>query len=222
MVKILVMVMVALGVSFADEGRHSIGVGGSITSASTHTVSKDKMVDLTLKYNYSLFKWLDLEARGSFYVGYGNKLYHPVTLGAFIKPNVDVTDRLNFYGLAGYSKNTLSKSDSSQVNAVTIQDDFSYGAGAEFGILKYMNGFVDYVRYIDKSTTKPEGKYSIKIDAVTLGLNYKFGFEPKNKIVKVKEKVIERVYVKMAKQKVRRVEPSFSEFTTFDDMARGN
>ncbi len=217
MSRILLTLMLILSAVYSDS-KHSLGVGASITNATTYTIKQESMYDFTLKYDYLLFKWLDIEARGSFYIADGKKLYHPVTLGIFLKPNFNFSDRYNFYALAGYSKNTLSKQDTSQINAVTIQNDVSYGGGVEYNLLDNSWLFLDYVRYVNKSTEKPEGTYAIKIDTITFGFNYRFDFNYKKETTKTKDEITDKVHLKAITRKVRYQKPVFSEFQIFDDM----
>lgn len=231
---IITAILILLTNISADNKKHYIGTGGAFTQASTQTISKEMMADVTLKYGYALFNSLDLEARGSFYAFGGTKLYHPSSLGLFLKPNYDITSQTNIYTLLGYSHNTLSKQDTTNINAVTIQDDFSYGAGVEYNIFSDIFGYMDYVKYIDKSTTKPEGKYSIKINSLSLGINYKFGEEANNKEAEITEKSLVSTYITLPKTKVKarpqllpivyeqvevEVETKiFPKFMVFDDM----
>ena len=103
---------------------------------------------------------------------------------------------------------------------MTIQDDFAYGAGVEYSLLDNTSLFVDYARYVDKSSTKPEGKYAIKIDSLSLGLSYRFGGETKDR---EKTKIlVEHRYAKLPTPKpvaqTVHSTPKFGKFTIFDDM----
>jgi len=212
------LILLTINIYAKNGGRHYVGIGGAITRASTYTVSKELMSDATIKYGFSVFNHLDIEARGSFYAFGGTKLYHLSSYGLFLKPNFDITNKTNIYTLLGYTRNTLSKKNTTHTNSVTIQDDFSYGGGFEHSLFGNTYGYVDYLRYIDKSTTKPEGKYSIKIDSISLGIDYRFGNEPKNEKPKIKEKSLEKVYIELQKREIKRKETILTEFTVIDDM----
>ena len=95
--KLLILLTLLTINTYANGKKHYIGIGGAFTQASTQTIKKEMMADITLKYGYSLFNFLDLEARGSFFVFGGTKLYHPSSLGVFLKPNYDITNQTNIY-----------------------------------------------------------------------------------------------------------------------------
>jgi len=200
--KFLKIILVFLAINiYADEKRHYIGVGGSVTRAGTHTIKSENMVDITVRYGYGVFDFLDLELRGSFYITGGKKLYHPSSIGVFFKPNINISKNTNIYALLGYSKNTLSKQDTSQVYAVTIQNDYSYGGGAEYKLVNDLFGYIDYVQYIDKTVIKKEGKYSIKIDSLSMGVNYKFNIESTNDELPYKNISMIKTYESLLKNK---------------------
>ena len=215
---LILLTILTINIYAKNGGRHYVGIGGGITRASTYTTPKELMSDVTIKYGFSAFKHLDIEARGSFYVFGGTKLYHLSSYGVFLKPNYDLTTKTNIYTLLGYTRNTLSKKDTTHTNSITIQDDISYGGGFEYSLFGNTYGYMDYLRYIDKSTIKPEGKYSIKIDSLSLGVNYRFGNEPKNEEPKTKEKSLEKIYTKLPKREVKREGTVLTEFTVIDDM----
>ncbi len=185
---------------FADGYKQYIGFAGTLTTASTQKEKNEKMVDATLRYGYSFYENLDLELRGTFYIAGGSKLYHPSSLGLFLKPKYFLDDDVNIYALLGYSKNTLSKQNSSTANSISVQNDFSFGGGVEIGVSNNIYTFVDYVQYIDKTVKKPEGTYSMKINSVSVGLNFKFDKEPDNsKKLKIDE-LLDDKYISLSKR----------------------
>jgi len=160
----------------ADSKRHYLGISEVITEASTDTISRDSIADLSIKYGYMINCYLDIEAIGTFQLLDNTKIDHVYSYGLFLKPNYNLTNMTNIYGLIGYSKNKLVKNDKNFLNKETIQYDFSYGAGWEFEYKKNQYLCFDYLRYIDKSTTQQEGRYAIKIDSIGIGLKYNFSF----------------------------------------------
>ncbi|MDN6180819.1 MAG: porin family protein [Halomonas subglaciescola] len=78
--------------------------------------------------------------------------------GIYAKGFLPITQQARLYGLAGGAK-VKSKHFSSE-------NDFSYGAGAEFDIAPNLALNADYMRYLDKS--------AYDFDAASVGLNYRF------------------------------------------------
>ena len=81
--------------------------------------------------------------------------------GVYLKPNIEVMDKVNLYALAGYAKTKQS------INTTDVfANGFSYGAGIGYGISDNVDLVVDATRYADKTTST--------IDAYTIGLDFKF------------------------------------------------
>jgi len=177
------VVLLMFTAQLTAKNNHSIAAGLGFTNANTYTIAKENMRDITLKYGYSLFDYLDIEARGGFFLEGGKELSHLSSYGLFLKPNFEIYNDINLYGLLGYTHNTLSKKDTyNELNAVTVQDDYSYGGGFTYSLdNSNLSIFTDYVHFIDKKTTRPEGKYAISIDTFTIGLSLKFGANSKPK-----------------------------------------
>jgi len=59
-------------------------------------------------------------------------------------------------------------------NNYTTQNDFSFGVGVDYKLNEKWSLFVDVMRLIDKETTRPEGKYASRVNALTFGVVYHF------------------------------------------------
>jgi len=161
---------------FADTKRHHVGFAESITEISTDTIKNKKLFEFSTRYEYMINNYLNFEARCNIQIGQKQRLDHTYSYGVFLKPNYPITTNFKLYGLLGYSKNKIVKNQKGFKNNETIQYGFSYGAGLEYQIEERTSIYVDYVRYINKSIIKPEGKYAIKIDTIGGGLKYNFNF----------------------------------------------
>ena len=174
--RVLTAILITSTLIFAQPNNYiSIGFGKS--KSNSYTIPKESDNEITIRYGYELFNFLGIEARGEFFASGGKRLEHIISYGIFLKPNIDLYSRINLYGLYGYTRNILSKKSKTHSDKdTTIQDDFSYGGGLEYGVNQNnLFLYADYIRYIDKSTTNDDGKYAIKIDTLSLGLTMKFG-----------------------------------------------
>jgi len=158
----------------ADYKRHYVAMGTMITVANTETIKKDRIFDASFRYGYMINRYLDLEAMGTLQLLDNMDVEHAFSYGLYLKPNYNITKETNLYTLIGYSKNSLIKNSKNFTNNETIQYDFSYGVGVEFEYADDKSIYVDYISHIDKSTTQKEGKYSIKLDSISMGLKYNF------------------------------------------------
>jgi opacity protein-like surface antigen len=123
-------------------------------------------------------KYLGVEARGTYGISDGDQLGHDYSMGLYLKPQYPINDTFTIYGLAGYAQSKISFENEVAFNGIsndtTTQSDFSFGAGVDYGFSENWSVFIDAIRYIDKETTKPEGKYASKVDSFTLGVTYDF------------------------------------------------
>lgn len=81
--------------------------------------------------------------------------------GVYLKPNINMVDNLNLFGLVGYaSAQQKINTDALKTNGV------SYGAGLTYALTEAVDIVVDAVRYGKKDTET--------MDAYSVGLNYNF------------------------------------------------
>jgi len=215
--RVLTVILITSTLIFAQANNY-IGIGFGKSKSNSYTVPKESDNEITLRYGYELFDFLGVEARGEFFASGGKSLDHIASYGVFLKPNIDLYSKINLYGLYGYTRNILSKKNKTSSNKeTTIQDDFSYGGGLEYGVSQNnLFLYADYIRYIDKSTIKDDGKYAIKIETISLGLNMKFGLLKNKKKRKIKYPTL---HVDQPKQisKVIKVSKTPQDFQIFDD-----
>lgn len=81
--------------------------------------------------------------------------------GAYLKPNVNVIENVNLFGLVGYA-NAKQK----LLNETIKTNGFSYGAGLGYQVNNSWEVVADVVRYGKKNSNS--------IDAYSLGLDYHF------------------------------------------------
>ncbi len=123
--------------------------------------NQDIQIGFTGRLGYDFMDYLGAELRGTYgfaKVDNGYRKYKQ--LGAYLKPNYDVMENLNLYGLIG-----ASKSNHSGIARSTT--GLSYGAGLNYGLGNNISIFTDVINYMDKSNV-PESW------GLTLGAGYQF------------------------------------------------
>jgi hypothetical protein len=118
---------------------------------------QDRQIGLTGRIGYDFMDYLGAELRGTYGIAKdsGNKFKQ---IGAYLKPNYDITDEINLYGLLGTSKTNVG---------VGSQTGFSYGAGLDYGVSDKVSVFTDVVNYMEKSRTAAQW-------GLTVGAAYQF------------------------------------------------
>jgi len=120
-----------------------------------------RQVAFTGKLGYDFMDYLGAELRGTYGIAKkGNNTFKQI--GAYLKPNYDITDTFNLYGLLG-----VSKSNHARLGANSSDTGFSYGAGLDYSISDKVSVFTDVVNYMKKSNTPSEW-------GLTLGAAYQF------------------------------------------------
>jgi hypothetical protein len=119
--------------------------------------NQDRQIGLTGRVGYDFMDYLGAELRGTYGIAKdkGSKFKQ---VGAYLKPNYNVTDAINLYGLLGASKTNVG---------VGSDTGFSYGAGLDYGISDKVSVFTDVVNYMKKSNTAAQW-------GLTLGAGYRF------------------------------------------------
>jgi opacity protein-like surface antigen len=124
-------------------------------------IGQDRQLGFTGRLGYDFMDYLGAELRGTYGLSKVNAPYRKFKqVGAYLKPNYDVTDALNLYGLLGASKTNFS-------GAAPTQTGFSYGLGLDYGISDKVSVFTDVVNYLRKSGTPSAW-------GLTLGAAYQF------------------------------------------------
>ena len=118
---------------------------------------QDRQIGFTGKLGYDFMDYLGAELRGTYGIAKDNGSKFK-QIGAYLKPNYNVTDEINLYGLLGASKTNVG---------VGSDTGFSYGAGLDYGISDKVSVFTDVVNYMKKSNTASQW-------GLTLGAAYQF------------------------------------------------
>jgi len=154
------------------------GLGISVGQVKSHVYGRDTVVGITGKVGYNFSKYLAVEFRGSKGVREGDQLGLDYSYGLYLKPQYPVNEELSIYALAGYAQTKISFENEVAFNGIsndyTTQNGFSYGLGLDYKLNEEWSLFVDVMNNINKSTTKPEGKYAINVNTLTFGFVYHF------------------------------------------------
>jgi opacity protein-like surface antigen len=143
-------------------------VGGAITDIAVNSadranlfgdeVGQERQVGLTGIIGYDFMNYLGAELRGTVGVAKDNGTKFK-QIGAYLKPNYDITDEINIYALLGASR--------ANMNPNGTETGFSYGAGLDYGISDNVSVFTDAVNYMKKSDTNSQW-------GLNLGAKYQF------------------------------------------------
>jgi opacity protein-like surface antigen len=108
-------------------------------------VGQSRELGFTGKVGYDFMDYLGAELRGTYGIAKtGATKFKQV--GAYLKPNYNLTDAINLYGLLGASKTNFA-------GAAATDTGFSYGGGLDYGITDKVSVFTDVVNYLKKSGT---------------------------------------------------------------------
>ena len=122
-------------------------------------VNQEQQVGLTGRIGYDFMDYLGAELRGTYGLDEDTATSTFKQVGAYLKPNYNVTDDVNLYGLLGASQSNLNRTGE--------ETGFSYGAGLDYGIADNISVFTDVVNYMKKSNTNSQW-------GLTLGAAYQF------------------------------------------------
>ena len=146
-----------IGGGFTDVAVRNSGTANFFSSKA----GQKRQVGITGRLGYDFMDYLGAELRGTYGIAKtGSTKFKQV--GAYLKPNYNVTDAINLYGLLG-----ASKSNHASLGANSSDTGFSYGAGLDYGISDKFSLFTDVVNYMKKSNTPSEW-------GLTLGAAYQF------------------------------------------------
>jgi len=104
---------------------------------------QDRQLGFTGRLGYDFMDYLGAELRGTYGFAKNATGYSKFKqVGAYLKPNYDITNDLNLYGLLGASKTNTA--------GLATNTGFSYGAGLDYGITDKVSVFTDMVNYMMK------------------------------------------------------------------------
>ena len=125
---------------------------------------QDRQLGLTARLGYDFMDNLGAELRGTTAVSKNaDDTSKFKQIGVYLKPNIDVTDSLNLYGLVGASKANLS--DPSDMDKK--ENGLSYGLGLDYSVSDSVSIFTDVLNYMKKSDTN-------SLWGLTVGAGYQF------------------------------------------------
>ncbi len=152
----------ALGLYIAG-GITDIAVRGDDETANLfgEETGQDIQVGFTGRLGYDFMDFLGAEVRGTYGISSVKDGFNKFKqVGAYLKPNVDVTDDINLYGLVGASKANFA-------GLANTETGLSYGAGLDYGIADNISVFTDVVNYLEKSNVPSAW-------GLTVGAGYQF------------------------------------------------
>jgi len=127
--------------------------------------AEDSQTGITARLGYDFMDYLGAELRGTTAIsGEDTGAEKIKQYGAYLKPNIDLTDSLNLYGLLGISKVNMSNPLGSPSDK---ESGFSYGLGLDYDVSDSFSVFLDAVNYLRKADKN-------KVYGATLGGAYHF------------------------------------------------
>jgi len=152
----------ALGLYIAG-GITNLAARGDDQTANLFSEEKfqDRQLGFTGRLGYDFMDHLGAELRGTYGISKVDNGYNKFKqIGAYLKPNFDIIDDLNLYGLVGASKANFA-------GIVDSETGLSYGAGLNYGLGSNLSVFTDVVNYLEKSNTPSAW-------GLTVGAGYQF------------------------------------------------
>ncbi len=126
--------------------------------------NQDRQLGFTGRLGYDFMDNLGAELRGTIGVSEENNGVDSFQqIGAYLKPNYDVTDTLNLYGLVGASSANLAN----PTDMSSSETGLSYGLGLDYSVSDSISVFTDVVNYMKKSDTN-------SLWGLTVGAGYQF------------------------------------------------
>lgn len=123
--------------------------------------NQNRQIGFTGRLGYDFMNYLGAELRGTYgFANVANGYTKYKQVGAYLKPNYDITDALNLYGLLGASY-------SNHAGLAAKETGLSYGLGLDYSLSDSFSIFTDYLNLMDKKNI-PESS------ALTIGAAYNF------------------------------------------------
>jgi len=139
---------------------------------------ENRLVGLMLRAGYGI-DYLSVELRSSKTWAIEDSLSKTNAIGIFLKPNIDLTKKINVYGLAGFGNHNVSFSDKEKLfygytdNDVS-QNSFSFGGGVEYAYNDHIGFFGEVVQVIDEESAKRANEIEVDTFGIYVGVNYYF------------------------------------------------
>jgi opacity protein-like surface antigen len=154
----------ALGLYIAGGITDIAARSGDRANLFSDELDQDRQVGLTGRLGYDFMDNLGAELRGTVAVsGEDEGIDSFQQVGAYLKPNYDITDTLNLYGLVGVSSANLA--DPKDMDSQ--ETGLSYGLGLDYSVSNTISVFTDVVNYLKDDDTN-------SLWGLTIGAGYQF------------------------------------------------
>ena len=126
--------------------------------------NQDRQLGFTGRLGYDFMDNLGAELRGTAGLSKADTgISKFKQIGAYLKPNYDITDSLNLYGLVGASSANLAN----PTDLDKKETGLSYGLGLDYALSDSVSIFTDVLNYMKKSDTN-------SLWGLTVGAGYQF------------------------------------------------
>jgi opacity protein-like surface antigen len=154
----------ALGLYIAGGITDIAARSGDRANLFSDELDQDRQVGLTGRLGYDFMDNLGAELRGTIAVSEEDEGIDSFQqVGAYLKPNYDITDTLNLYGLVGVSSANLA--DPKDMDSQ--ETGLSYGLGLDYSVSNTISVFTDVVNYLKDDDTN-------SLWGLTIGAGYQF------------------------------------------------
>jgi len=124
---------------------------------------QDRQIGFTGRLGYDFMDYLGAEIRGTYGMAKEDAGTKFKQVGAYLKPNYNITDELNLYGLLGAAKANMDDWSSLGVT----ETGFSYGAGIDYSLGDKVSVFTDVLNYLTEDDSNSQW-------GLTVGAAYQF------------------------------------------------
>jgi len=113
----------------------------------------DRQLGVTAIIGYNFMRYLSAELRAALSVSEENEGQDNLKeFGIYLKPQYPIADKVNIYGLLGYSSINMSdpatSTDANDHPFHGTNQGFSFGFGADYGVTENISVFTDIVNYL--------------------------------------------------------------------------
>jgi len=166
-----ISVLFATNVFSADATGLYLGVGIGVEKVDNYLSHENTLTGGITKLGYGFSKNLALELRANQSFADSKKLEHIYNVGAYLKPQYEVFEDWNVYGLLGYAKNKIKYANPVTGFTDATVDAFSAGAGVEYALNDKVSLFAEGMRLANKRANKD---IRVDIKGLYFGVNYYF------------------------------------------------
>ena len=124
---------------------------------------QDRQLGFTGRLGYDFMDYLGAELRGTYGMTKEDTSTKFKQIGAYLKPNYNITDELNLYGLLGAAQANMDDWS----NLGKTETGFSYGAGVDYSLSNKVSVFTDVLNYLTEDDSNSQW-------GLTVGAAYQF------------------------------------------------